>query len=91
MNTSVERLTTKLAMLTKADEVGPMRPLPVPKKPKPDILPGPGRGRNRGTSPGAGPGDVCVCYSCGTTVPHRRNVPCYSQICPKCGTDMGRE
>ena len=51
---------------------------------------GAGRGRMGGTRPGAGPSGVCVCPSCGSTIPHHRGVPCYTVDCPKCGTKMVR-
>ncbi|OFV66580.1 MAG: hypothetical protein SBU_000547 [Candidatus Syntrophoarchaeum butanivorans] len=47
-----------------------------------------GRGRMGGR--GLGPGGECKCPSCGTTVPHKRGVPCYEEICPKCGSRMVR-
>ncbi|MHA1208451.1 MAG: hypothetical protein ACTSSA_00550 [Candidatus Freyarchaeota archaeon] len=56
-----------------------------------------GRGRGRGGGRGrmggpyaAGPGGVCVCPSCGHTVPHQAGVPCTTVSCPKCGTRMIR-
>ncbi len=48
-------------------------------------------GRMRGNQPGAGPTGNCVCPECGEKIPHRQGTPCYSVICPKCGTAMIRE
>ena len=58
--------------------------------------PGTGRGMGRGQrgrmgGRGLGPGGTCVCPSCGATVPHEREVPCYELTCPKCGTKMIRK
>ena len=60
------------------------------------ILQRPGRGYPRGgypdgDKPGSGPGGVCVCPSCGKTVPHSRLVPCNQIKCPKCGTTMTKQ
>jgi len=52
---------------------------------------GGGRGRMGGNRPGAGPSGDCVCPSCKLCVPHKVGVPCYSMVCPKCGTKMIRE
>lgn len=49
------------------------------------------RGKNRGNNSGVGPGGYCVCPECGAKVKHRQGTPCYSQICPKCGSRMTRE
>jgi len=40
---------------------------------------------------GGGPGGYCVCPNCGYREPHKAGVPCYQQICPKCGGRMIRE
>lgn len=40
---------------------------------------------------GRGPGGECVCPNCGTTVPHRRGIPCRKMKCPKCGFLMKRK
>ncbi len=59
--------------------------------------PGTGRGLGRGGGQGRmggmglGPGGNCVCPNCGTTVPHRRGVPCYQTKCPRCGQPMTRQ
>ena len=50
-----------------------------------------GRGRNRGNKPGAGPDGRCKCPNCGYTTGHMTGIPCYSLVCPKCGTKMIRE
>jgi len=60
---------------------------------------GTGKGRGAGRSggsagmgrQGAGLGGECVCPSCGERVPHERGVPCYSVLCPACGSKMVRE
>ena len=46
------------------------------------------RGRMGGF--GLGPGGECVCPNCGTKIPHQRGIPCFRQMCPKCGTPMTR-
>lgn len=51
---------------------------------------GSGQGRMRGKRAGAGPGGECICPNCGTRVPHKLGVPCYSVKCPKCGVNMSR-
>jgi len=50
-----------------------------------------GRGRMGGF--GLGPGGFCVCTNpnCRFVMPHQRGVPCYSLICPKCGSPMTRK
>jgi hypothetical protein len=40
---------------------------------------------------GMGPGGECVCPDCGHRQPHKRGVPCFRQICPKCGSTMARD
>jgi hypothetical protein len=68
------------------------------KGPPPPNLPSGGRFRapapgGRGRQPGGfglGPGGECVCPNCGTKVPHKRGVPCYSHKCPQCGSSMVR-
>ena len=52
---------------------------------------GQGVGRMQGDKPGAGPGGRCICPSCGTTVAHGLGIPCYTKLCPFCGTRMTRE
>jgi len=56
---------------------------------------GAGHGMDRGQGRGmsgrrGGPTGNCVCTACGTTVPHKRSVPCFAMKCPKCGTMMTR-
>ena len=59
---------------------------------------GMGRGRGRGwgrmggTRPGAGPAGECVCSNptCKYKEPHFAGEPCYTKICPKCGSKMVR-
>lgn len=51
------------------------------------------KGRGRGRQPGGfglGPGNFCVCPHCGTKIPHKRGIPCYTEVCPKCGQPMAR-
>jgi len=51
-----------------------------------------GRGRGRmGGQYLAGPGGNCVCTKCGHKMPKVRGVPCTSQNCPKCNSQMKRE
>jgi len=50
-----------------------------------------GGGRMGGNRPGSGPSGNCVCPSCGTKLPHRVGVACYSVNCPKCGAKMVKE
>lgn len=61
---------------------------------------GQGRGGGRGQGQGggrmggpkaAGPGGYCLCPACRHKVPHQVGQPCYSLLCPKCGTAMIRE
>jgi len=47
-----------------------------------------GKGRMGGRA--LGPVGDCVCTQCGTRAPHQRGVPCYEQMCPKCGIPMVR-
>ncbi len=52
-----------------------------------------GRGGGRGRQPGGyglGPGNFCVCPRCKTKIPHKRGVPCYTEVCPQCGSKMVR-
>lgn len=49
-----------------------------------------GRGRQPGGF-GLGPGKFCICPVCKTKTPHKRGVPCYTEVCPKCGSKMTRE
>ena len=51
---------------------------------------GSGRGRMDGNRPGAGPEGDCICPQCGTKTSHKQGVPCYNEICPKCGSQMMR-
>jgi len=55
---------------------------------------GVGRGQGgRGRQPGGfglGPSGQCVCPSCKKKVSHKRGVPCYKEVCPKCKTAMAR-
>lgn len=30
----------------------------------------------------------CICFNCGTRIPHKRGVPCFEERCPKCGITM---
>jgi cation diffusion facilitator family transporter len=46
------------------------------------------RGRMGGR--GLGPEGECFCINCGTSIPHKRGVPCYKIKCPKCGSAMVR-
>jgi hypothetical protein len=48
-----------------------------------------GRGRQPGGF-GLGPGNFCICPVCKTKISHKRGVPCYSEVCPKCGARMVR-
>jgi len=50
-----------------------------------------GAGRSKMGGAGLGTGGNCICPGCGKTVPHQRGVPCTSQKCPNCGTNMNRE
>ncbi len=52
---------------------------------------GRGRGGRGGNRPNSGPGGNCICPSCGTKVPHKAGVPCYTVKCPNCGTQMMKE
>jgi len=52
---------------------------------------GAGGGRGRMGGFGAGPSGFCVCPNCGYRVPHTVGMPCFRQICPKCGSRMIRE
>ena len=51
---------------------------------------GMGQGMGGGNRPGAGPGGECVCPGCGTKIPHKQGVPCYNEVCSKCGSKMVR-
>ena len=33
----------------------------------------------------------CICPKCGETVEHKAGIPCRTQSCPKCGSQMTRE
>jgi hypothetical protein len=48
---------------------------------------GPGRGMNGGRGRMGG---ICLCPGCGVKIPHKAGIPCYDQVCPKCGTKMTR-
>ena len=49
----------------------------------------PGRGQGQGFSRvGEGGFENCKCPNCGYEEPHRRQVPCNSMKCPRCGTFM---
>jgi hypothetical protein len=53
-----------------------------------------GRGRRRQPGGyGLGPAGSCVCTNpkCKHKISHRRGVPCYNEVCPKCGSPMTRE
>jgi hypothetical protein len=52
---------------------------------------GRGGGRMGGNRPGAGPAGNCLCPNCGKKTPHQAGIPCYTQNCPECGTQMIRE
>lgn len=47
-----------------------------------------GKGRMGGRA--LGPEGECLCPQCGAKSPHQRGVPCYEQMCPKCGIPMVR-
>jgi len=32
--------------------------------------------------------DLCICYNCGTKVPHKAGQPCQQQRCPQCNQSM---
>ena len=49
-----------------------------------------GKGKGRMGGRALGPDGDCVCTQCGTRAPHQRGVPCYEQMCPKCGIPMVR-
>ena len=54
---------------------------------------GMGKRGGRGIEPGkqgADPAGDCVCLSCGEKVAHKRGVPCFAVVCPKCGAKMTR-
>ena len=46
------------------------------------------RGRMGGMA--LGPSGECVCPKCGTTIQHKRGIPCFKEKCPKCGSFMTR-
>jgi len=48
-----------------------------------------GRGRMGGPL-AAGPDGLCVCTSCGHTIPHVTGQPCSDMTCPACGGSMTR-
>lgn len=48
-----------------------------------------GKGRMGGES--MGPGGYCVCSKCRYRIKHKAGIPCTSNKCPKCGSDMERE
>ena len=64
----------------------------------PPIPPGggfraPGRGgRGRMGGFGLGPGGFCICSNpnCHYREPHVRGVPCYTRVCPQCGSRLTR-
>ncbi len=67
----------------------PKRILPTPSDGR---FRAPGRG-GRGRQPGGfglGPRNFCMCPACKTKIPHKRGVPCNTEICPKCGSRMTR-
>jgi cation diffusion facilitator family transporter len=39
---------------------------------------------------GLGPGGECLCAKCGYRMSHKKGIPCYKQICPKCKGRMTR-
>lgn len=51
---------------------------------------GMGRGRGLGGGAGLGPGGSCTCPHCGYEIPHETGNPCYLEVCPECGIEMGR-
>jgi len=46
-----------------------------------------GRGQNM-TQRGPVGSPTCVCPKCGYTTPHTRGIPCSTEKCPKCQTQM---
>jgi len=52
------------------------------------------RGRGRFISMGGkglGPNGYCICPACGYTEPHVTGQPCFSKVCPICGTRLTRQ
>jgi predicted Fe-Mo cluster-binding NifX family protein len=47
-------------------------------------------GCRQGHMRGQNKSGVCVCPSCGKTMPHERGIPCFEKKCPECGTLMTR-
>ena len=52
---------------------------------------GGGKGRMGGIRANAGPAGYCVCPKCNEKTEHQQGTPCYSVMCPKCGSQMLRE
>ena len=51
---------------------------------------GAGKGRMQGQF-SAGPGGFCICPKCEFKISKQRGIPCTTQKCPKCQTQMIRE
>jgi uncharacterized protein (DUF983 family) len=47
-------------------------------------------GQGRQQRRGVGPGGYCICPNCGEQALHQTGMPCYQQVCPKCGAKMTR-